>query len=72
MTALASKLGLLRPLARSRLVGALVEKLPGFRSAALEDPRFLQIQRCSDAWEESVRKSKEEIKSLYKEDIKKI
>ena len=53
MTALASKLGLLRPLARSRLVGALVEKLPSFRSsAAMEDPRFLQVQRCSDAWEE--------------------
>eukprot|EP00435_Cladocopium_sp_Y103_P049415 s1818_g14.t3 len=53
MTVLSEHLDLLTPLAGSRLVGALVEKLPSFRgSMPLEDPNFLLVQRCGEAWED--------------------
>eukprot|EP00434_Breviolum_minutum_P041070 symbB.v1.2.036528.t1/scaffold5180.1/size30082/4 len=53
MTVLSEHLALFTPLAGSRLIGALVEKLPNFRgSVPLEDPSFLVVQRCGEAWEE--------------------
>jgi len=53
MMVLSEHLDLFTPLAGSRLIGALVEKLPNFRgSVPLEDPSFLVVQRCGEAWEE--------------------
>ncbi|CAK9029929.1 unnamed protein product [Durusdinium trenchii] len=53
MTVLSEHLHLFTPLAGSRLVGALVERLPMVRgSVTLEDPCYLVVQRCAEAWED--------------------